>query len=133
MGESRARMRAVGGGRWGRGFTLVEVVVATVVLAVGLVGALTAFSMAARVSAVSSDDTLLVFLAQEKLSEIQLLGPGGLAGAQTRGDFGPEHPEYQWRMLVGKPDERNVVRVDMTISYPEAGKTREEVFSTNVF
>ncbi|MFB3880238.1 MAG: prepilin-type N-terminal cleavage/methylation domain-containing protein [Armatimonadota bacterium] len=133
MHELRPRTRAAGGTGRCRGFTLVEVVVATVVLAVGLVGALTAFSMAARASAVSSSDTVLIFLAQEKLSEIQLLGRGGLANAEAHGDFGPEHPEYQWRMQVGRPDERNVVRVDLAISYPEAGRTREEIFSTNVF
>jgi len=116
-----------------QGFTLVEVLVATVILATGLLGALTAFSMAARVSAVSNDDTLLVYLAQEKLAEIELLGREGLPAGSSWGDFGPEHPEYQWRLFVDMPDERNVVRVELAISFPEAGSTREVLFSTNAF
>jgi len=107
--------------------------VATVILATGLIGALTAFSIASRVTGISTDDTTLIFLAQEKLSEIQLLGRDGLAKADTVGDFSPGHPEYQWRMLVDKPDKRNLVRVDLVISFPEAGRTREVTFSTNVF
>jgi prepilin-type N-terminal cleavage/methylation domain-containing protein len=117
----------------GRGFTLVEVLVATVILATGLLGALTAFSMATRVSAVSNSDTLLVYLAEDKLAEIQLLGREGLPSTGAQGDFGPAHPEYQWQLLVGEPDERNVVPVDLVISFPEAGRTREVVFSTNAF
>jgi prepilin-type N-terminal cleavage/methylation domain-containing protein len=116
-----------------RGFTLVEVLVATVILATGLLGALTAFSMATRVSAVSNHDTLLVYLAEEKLTEIQLLGREGLPATGARGDFGPEHPDYEWQLLVGEPDERNVVSVDLVISFPEAGRIREVAFSTNVF
>jgi len=116
-----------------QGFTLVEVLVATVILATGLLGALTAFSMATRVSAVSNDDTLLVYLAEEKLTEIQLLGWEGLPASGARGDFGPAHPEYEWTLLVDKPDERNVVRVDLVISFPEAGRIRDVLFSTNAF
>jgi type II secretion system protein I len=119
--------------RQSRGFTLVEVLVATVILATGLLGALTAFSMATRVSAVSNDDTLLVYLAEEKLTEIQLLGWEGLPASGARGDFGPAHPEYEWRLLVDEPDERNVVRVDLVISFPEAGRIRDVPFSTNAF
>jgi hypothetical protein len=43
------------------------------------------------------------------------------------------HPEYVWQLLVGEPDERNVVSVDLVISFPEAGRIREVAFSTNVF
>ena len=116
-----------------QGFTLVEVLVATVILATGLIGALTAFSMATRVTRVSTDDTLLTFIGQAKLSEIQLLGREGIASAETAGDFGPEHPDYLWTMTVYPPDERHVVPVDLIISFPEAGRTREVTFSTNVF
>jgi general secretion pathway protein I len=115
------------------GFTLVEVLVATMILAIGLLGALTAFSMAARVSAVSTDDTLLVFLAEQKLTEIQLLGREASSSLETRGDFAPDHPDYQWELIVDRPDERNVARVDLVISFPEAGRTREVLFSTNLF
>jgi len=115
------------------GFTLVEVLVAAAVLAIGLLAALTAFSMAARVTGASRNDTLLAFLAQEKLAEIQMLGRGGLKAGTTAGDFGPQHRQYLWQLTLHQPDERNLTRVDLVISAPETGRTRETRFSTAIF
>jgi Tfp pilus assembly protein PilV len=109
------------------------VLVATVLLAIGLLGALTAFSMASRVTGVSTNDTMVTLLAQEKLAEIQLLGAEGISEGQQRGDFSPAHPDYQWELFHGQPDDFNVVRVDLVIIAPEAGRTREIWFSTSVF
>lgn len=116
-----------------RAFTLVEVIVATVVLAIGLLGVLTAFSIATRVSAASTNDTILTCLAQEKLAEIRLLGKEELATVATSGDFSPNYPEYQWEMTVYSPDDYNVVRVDVLIKAPEFGRERATWFTTNVF
>ncbi|MDH4179734.1 MAG: prepilin-type N-terminal cleavage/methylation domain-containing protein [Armatimonadota bacterium] len=115
------------------GFTLVEVLVATGVVALGLVAALTAFSMATRVRAVSSNDTIVAFLAQQKLAEIQLLGPEQLPAGADQGDFGPEFPQYLWKLTVHEPDDVNVVPVDLIISTMEAGRKREVRFTTAIF
>lgn len=115
------------------GFTLVEVLVATAVVALGLVAALTAFSIASRVRAVSSNDTVVAFLAQQKLAEIQVVGKEELPIGTTQGDFGPEFPQYVWRLTVGEPNRVNVVAVDLRISTSEAGGEREARFTTSVF
>jgi|GEM_PF-4272395 len=114
-------------------FTLVEVLVATSLLAIGLLGALTALSTASRVAGASTNDTTITLLAQEKLAEIQLLGADIVALDEAEGDFAPTHPDYGWRMIVESPDDRNVIRVDLFILAPEAGRTREVRFFTNVF
>lgn len=116
-----------------RGFTLVEVLVATVVVAIGLLGVLTAFSMASRVTAVAQNDTVLSFLAQQRLAEIQLLGREYLPIGTAEGDFSPEFPDYLWRLTVHSPSVLNVQRVDLVISAPEAGRRRETQFSTAIF
>jgi len=115
------------------GFTLVEVLVAAAVLAIGLLAALTAFSMAARVTGASRNDTLVAFLAQQKLAEIQLLARSGRPAGTTAGDFGPQHPRCSWRLTVSGRDERNVTWVHLVISAPEAGRRRETHFSTAIF
>ena len=115
-------------------FTLVEVLVATAVLAVGLLGALTAFSMAARVTGVSRHDTMVALLAQEKLADISLqareqtLDPG-----ETEGDFGEDYPGYSWRLMVGQSDDNNLKQVELAIRAPRSGREHETRFYTAVF
>jgi Tfp pilus assembly protein PilV len=111
----------------------VEVLVATAVVAIGLLAALTAFSMANRVVATSSNDTVISFLAQQKLAEIQVLGPQELQIGTTAGDFGPEFPQHLWTLTVHEPDDVNVVPVELMISTAEAGRNREIRFATAVF
>jgi len=116
-----------------KGFTLVEVLVATAILATGLLAALTAFSMASRVTGAARNDTAITFLAQQKLAEIQLLGRQELPAGTTAGDFAPDFPQYEWEMTVSEPDELNVTRVHLAIVAPEAGRAREVWFSTAIF
>ncbi len=117
-----------------RGFTLVEVLIATVIIAIGLLGALTAFSMASRVTAASAHDTLVSALAQQRLAEIRALAKTDeLPSGTTTGDFGKDYPGYSWRMVVGDPDELHIRRVDVTIYAPQAGKQRATRFTTEVF
>jgi Tfp pilus assembly protein PilV len=111
----------------------VEVLVATAVLATALLAAVAAFSMASRVAGATRNDTVLSFLAQQKLAEIQVLGREELAPGTTAGDFGPEYRAYRWRVTAHEPDEQNVMRVDLTITAPEAGRKRDTRFSPAIF
>ena len=116
------------------GFTLVEVLVATVIIAIGLLGALTAFSMASRVTAVSTHDTLVSVLAQQRLAEIRALAMSDeLPEGQSSGDFGDQHPGYSWRVAVSAHDDLNVRRVELRIYAPRPGTPRETRFTTEVF
>ncbi len=110
-----------------------EVLVATAVLATGLLAAATAFSMASRVIGAARNDTLVSFLAQGKLAEIEMLGRGERVPGRAAGDFGPDFPEYRWRLVAHEPDDRNLMRVDLIIIAPETGGAREIRFSTAIF
>jgi general secretion pathway protein I len=112
------------------GFTLVEVLVATAVLAIGLLAVLAAFSMATRVANISSKDTTITFLAQQKLAEIQVEDPSQLVAGVTQGTFAPAHPDYSWDMTIYRPDDLNIVRIDLTVYDPQSSATR---FTTAVF
>lgn len=117
----------------GRGFTLVEVLVATAVFAIGLLAVVTAFSLAARVSAISRTDTTVVLLAEEKLTELRGQDPRSLPTGTQRGRFAPDHPDYTWELTVRRPDARGVVPVVLVIRAPSGGKTREFRFTTALF
>jgi len=107
--------------------------VATIVLAIGLLAVLTAFSLAARAAGASTNDTVATFLAQQKLAEIQLIDPRSLTAGTKSGSFAPAYPHYSWQLTFHRPTELHVVRVDLTIFAPEAGQRREFRFTTALF
>jgi len=114
------------------GFTLVEVLVATAVLAIALLAALTAFSMAARVAGVSTCDTVVTFLAQQKLAEVRLSEWGRPTPGTTTGSFAPAYSDYSWELTVHRSDPNHLSRVDLVIYAPGAGEARAYRFTTAV-
>jgi prepilin-type N-terminal cleavage/methylation domain-containing protein len=69
-----------------RGFTLVEVLVVTVVLALGITGFLQATLVAARLGARGRGLTAAVFLAQDRLERIGALGWERVTAGLERGE-----------------------------------------------
>lgn len=88
------------GSRRPRGFTLLEVLVALVVLAVALTALLSAQALAVRLRSQAAEITFATFLAQSRLTDIEL---GEFPDVGTReGDFGDAYPGYRWQVAVGE-------------------------------
>jgi len=115
------------------GFTLIEVLVATVILAIGLVAGLTAFSTATRATGASTNDTLVPLLAERKLAEVKAVPRDELKTETSTGDFGDEYPGYTFDLTVSPPDDLHVVRVELTIHALEMGRKRDIKFATDIF
>ena len=115
------------------GFTLIEVLVATVVLATGLLAGLAAFSMANRASGASRNDTVVPMLAERKLAEVASVPRDELAPGATKGDFGAEFPSYSWDLTISPEDDLHVIRVELVIHALEMGHRRDVTFATAIF
>ena len=83
--SSRPAARGPGPSRAARGMTLVEAIIAIVVLGVGLTGVLLAFQMATRGSADPVVHKQMLAIAQEMLEEIQLKPYAAAANAAPAG------------------------------------------------
>ncbi len=116
-----------------RGFTLIEVIVATVLLALGLIGALMAFSLAARATGAARTDTLVPLLAEQKLSGVKALPRDELQAGTYEGDFGDEHPGYRWTMTIQPEDDLHVVAVVLVVHAPGQGHGYDVTFATQIF
>ena len=112
-----------------RGFTLVEMIVATLILALAITGALSAISNSTR--AVESGERLqtAALLAQNKLTELELETTNMTSGEQ-QGDFGEEYPTYRWRTQTDTTEFEKLFMVTLTVSWGENNQGSEREFVT---
>lgn len=84
-----------------RGFTLVELMVAVVVTAIGMVGVLSALNQCAVVMATSERQIAANYLLNQKMWESQELSrKGELARGQTSGIFELPYEDFNWTRTV---------------------------------
>jgi len=105
-----------------RGLTLVEVLVASVLLATGLAAAAGAFSMATRAQAAAARADMLARLAETKMAEIEILGTtsGSAEGVFAELDEEPaddasDLAEYNYRWEIASTDTEGLVRVEVSV------------------
>jgi len=104
-----------------RGFTLVEMLVAVVLLGIGISASVACIGTSTRASALAEQYTAVQLLAREKLSEIELRGAGE---GEDQGDFGPERPGYAWRTLVEPAGSSGLKRVRLVVLWGDEAKPR---------
>lgn len=121
-----------------RGFSLLELIIAIGVLAIGLVGVLQIFPVGLRASRHSGMITKAAFLAQNKMEEIKMQDFEEIA------DFSPEIPlsgtdgDFDWEIFIdeveldGVESDENIRKVSITISWLERNRKRSKDFVTYV-
>ena len=105
-----------------KGFTLLEVIVSMVVVVVGLVLISQAFSIGLRAVQVSDKLTVAKFLAEQKVTELELQSFSALQS--TNGDFGTDYPGFVWQEDVATTNLDNLRQVILTISWTEENSSR---------
>ncbi|MHB9132115.1 MAG: type IV pilus modification PilV family protein [Armatimonadota bacterium] len=114
MSERRQRRRR----RYaGRGLSLLEVLVAMTVLAIGIVGALSALSSSVQAHRAAEEYTRAVTMAQQAIAEIRhqpSLTAGTLSGSLE--DFAPG---YRWEAEIGEGTADGLLPVQVTILWGE--------------
>ena len=111
-------------GRCEAGFTYAEVLVAVVILAVALLGLISALSTGIRTASVAGHQHLATILAQSKLDEI--ISARDRSGESDSGDFSPDHPEYAWQYQLDGPDQDGLYRIEVIVSWREQGIDRQQ-------
>jgi general secretion pathway protein I len=112
-----------------RGFTLIEMVVATVLLALGVVGTLACISSATRSTSISSEYTTAALLAQQKISELQAQ-PEQVQGGEQTGDFGEEYPNFSWQLQVDSGVIASLFRATLIVEWRSGTRARRAQFVT---
>jgi general secretion pathway protein I len=83
------------------GFTLLEVMIATAIIAIALVAALGSQSQSLSLASEAKFATTVAFLAQKKMAELEVQDVKDLSS--DSGDFGEDFPGYRWESQVDDP------------------------------
>lgn len=111
-----------------RGFTLVEMIVATLLLAIGVAACMAAISASTRTSGVASEYSTAALLGDRHFSEL-MSDPNGPTTGEQSGDFS-DHPEFHWRQSIDQSDITGLLRISLTIEWQNGTGVRSAQFVT---
>ena len=80
------------------GFSLIELVLAVFILAIGLTGLIRGMTTALQSSSASEKETIAAWLAAGQMEMIR--ADGLLIAGEDQGDFGTDFPKYQWKSTI---------------------------------
>jgi prepilin-type N-terminal cleavage/methylation domain-containing protein len=112
-----------------RGFTVVEMIVASALLGIGIAASVACIGSATRASGKAEEMTAVELMAREKLAELRLRG--SQEGPQE-GDFGPEREGFAWRTSATEADVSGLRRVRLTILWGNPDAPKHADFDTYV-
>lgn len=111
------------------GFTLVEMIVAIVLLAIGATAALACISSATRSTAIANEYNQASLLAQQKFAELEAQ-PDQMTGGDQQGDGGDQYPGFTWHATIEPTDLTEVLKVTMVIEWRSGLGSRSAQFVT---
>ena len=113
--------------RKSRGFTLVEVLAALVLVAIVLPVIMRGIALSATLASTSKEKSEAAVLAKSKLDE--LIATHGWQGSALSGDF-DAHPEYRWSAEVRDWDSSSLKELDVHVIWTARGSQRQVTLST---
>ena len=121
-----------------RGFSLLELIIAIAVLAVGLVGVLQIFPIGLRASQRAGMMTKAAFLAQNKIEDVKLAGFDAITELPPKIPLSGKDGDFEWNIkiddvnLEGVENTSEMRKVTVILTWPERNTTRSKEFITYV-
>jgi len=120
------------------GFSLLELIIAIAVLAIGLVGVLQIFPIGLRASQRAGMMTKVSFLAQNKIEDVKLAGFDAITELPPKIPLSGKDGDLEWSVkiddipLEGVESGQDMRKVAVTVTWPERNTTRSKDFVTYV-
>ncbi len=110
-----------------RGFTLLEVMLSLSIISISLMVIIHSFSNAIAAKASVSNYTKAMFLAQEKLFD---LNNSSLRKIDNQGVFAVPFEKFKWQISADRTHFSNLAKVDLSIQWRQRGKSKSVIMST---
>jgi len=121
-----------------KGFSLLELIIAIAVLAVGLVGVLQIFPIGLRASQRAGMMTKAAFLAQNKIEDVKLAGFDAITELPPKIPLSGRDGDFEWAIKIdeiapeGVEASEDMRKITVTLTWPERNTTRSKEFITYV-
>ena len=108
------------------GFTLIEVMVALVIVSLALAAVATSMGQMIDTANTMRDRTFASWIAQNKITELRLAGVVPEVG-ESNGEVDFANTTWAWTAEVSETGVENLLKVDVTVSYAGSGDPVREV------
>lgn len=98
----------------GKGFTLMEVMVAMAIMAIALVSIFQLQSQSISMATDSRFMTTAALLAQSKMVEVETMP--SLSNQSESGDFGVDYPQYTWHLQISDASLEQFKKIEVTVT-----------------
>ena len=104
-----------------KGFTLIEVLLAVSILAIGIIGVLRAYATSVNALEVGQENIDAVCLLKEKMSEIEqdALKQKGVLPETSTGEFEGNFADYKWELDIKPSTVDSLNEVKLTVFHKE--------------
>jgi len=110
-------------------FSLIELLIATAILSIGLIVVLRAISFSARATGISLDMSKAVFLADDKMQELEFKKKGKLNVKEIEEDQGKEG-KFNYKYIIKPEQDLNLSAVEFEVSWKRANDSRSITVNT---
>ena len=111
------------------GFTLIEMIIAAILLVVGVAGAIGAIGASTRTAAYASQIQTAALLAQRQIAEAATQ-PDSLSGGDQEGSFEEPYSNYHWKQSAEATDYQNLFKVTVTVTWGGGSTSNQRSVTT---
>jgi len=120
-----------------RAFSLLELIIAIAVLAIGLVGVLQIFPIGLRASQRAGMMTKAAFLAQNKMEDVKLAGFDAIITLPPKIPLSGRDGDFDWKIDIEEPEldgvtSNDIRKLTVIVSWLERNATRSKDFVTYI-
>ena len=121
-----------------KGFSLLELIIAIAVLAIGLVGVLQIFPIGLKASQRAGMMTKAAFLAQNKIEDVKLAGFDAITELPPKIPLSGRDGDFEWAIKIddiapeGVVSSHDMRKLTVILTWPEGNSTRSKDFVTYV-